>query len=186
MNLKSHALPTVGVMLLSVMTVTTVGVSAAPTAAIIALSSSSNSDSYGFSGGTNLDIMRNFQLGNYSYEIARVSQYFNRDPVCYGHKAKHAEQIMDDIERVCGALVEMSYPARKPARMLLRESNYFDCGRDQLRVDLIDKIDLGQQCVVQFINANKKEWVNGAEGNGRSGKALLCLTVAISVLALLW
>ena len=69
----------------------------------------------------------------------------------------HAEQIMNDIERVCVALIEMSYPARKPAGMLLRESNYFDCGRDQLRVDLIDKVDLGQQCAMQFINANGKE-----------------------------
>jgi hypothetical protein len=51
----------------------------------------------------------------------------------------------------------MSYPARRPAGMLLRESNYFDCGRDQLRVDLIDKIDLEQQCAVQFVNANGKE-----------------------------
>jgi hypothetical protein len=186
MNLKSRALPTVRVMLLSIMTVTTIGVSAASTAAVIALSSYSNSDSYSFSGSTSLDIMRNFQLGNYSYEITRISQYFNRDPVCYGHKAKHAEQIIDNIERVCGALVKMSYPARKPAGMLLRESNYFDCGRDQLRVDLIDKIDLGQQCAVQFINANGKAWVNGTEGNGQSGKALLCLAAAISVLTLLW
>jgi hypothetical protein len=93
---------------------------------------------------------------------------------------------MDDIERVCGALVEMSYPARKPARMLLRESNYFDCGRDQPGVDMIDKIDLGQQRAVQFINANGKEWVNRAEGNGQSGRALLCLAVAVSVLAMLW
>jgi hypothetical protein len=36
---------------------------------------------------------------------------------------------MDDIERVCDALFEMSYQVRKPAGMLLRESNYFDCGR---------------------------------------------------------
>lgn len=77
---------------------------------------------------------------------------------------------MDDIERVCGALVEMSYPARKPAGMLLRESNYLDCGRDHLRVDPIDKIDLGQQCAVQFINANGKAWVNRAKGNGQSGE----------------
>jgi hypothetical protein len=130
--------------------------------------------------------MRNFQLGGYSYELTRVSEYFGRDPVCHGHKAKHAEQIMDDIERIRGASVEMSYPARKPAGMLLRESNYFDCGRDQLRVDLIDKTDLGQQCAVKFINTNGKVWVNGAEGNGQSGRALLYLAVAVSVLALLW
>ena len=53
-------------------------------------------------------------------------------------------------------------------------------------MDLIDKIDLGQQCAVQFINANGKEWINGIEGNRQSGKALLCLIAAISVLALLW
>ena len=120
MNLQGRALPTFGVMLLSIMTVTTIGVSAASTAAVIALSSYSNSDSYSFPGSTSLDIMRNFQLGNYSYEITRISQYSNSGQVCYGHKAKHAEQIMNDIERVCGALVEMSYPARKPAGMLLR------------------------------------------------------------------
>jgi hypothetical protein len=186
MNFKGRALLTVGVMLLSAMTVTTTGVSAASTTAVIALSSYSNSDSYSFPGSTSLDVMRKFQLGNYSYEITRISQYSNRGQVCYGHNAKHAEQIMDDIERVCGALVEVSYPARKPAGMLFRESNYFDCGRDQLRVDLIDKIDPGQQCAVQFINANGKEWVNGTERNGQSGKALPCLAVTISVLALLW
>lgn len=60
----------------------------------------------------------------------------------------------------------MSYPARKLAGMLLRESNYFDCGRDQPRVDMIDKIDLGQQRAVQFINANWKESVN-LRGMGR-------------------
>ena len=53
-------------------------------------------------------------------------------------------------------------------------------------MDLIDKVDLGQQCAMQFINANGKEWVNGAEGNGQSGRALLCLAVAVSVLALVW
>jgi hypothetical protein len=66
MNLQGRALPTFGVMLLSIMTVTTIGVSAASTAAVIALSSYSNSDSYSFPGSTSLDIMRNFQLGNYS------------------------------------------------------------------------------------------------------------------------
>jgi hypothetical protein len=39
---------------------------------------------------------------------------------------------------------------------------------------------------LQFINANGKEWVNGAERNGQSGRVLLCLVVAVSVLALLW
>jgi hypothetical protein len=179
MNLKNHVLPTAG----PAITVAAIRVSAISAAAVIAHSSSSNSDSYSFPGGASLDTMRNFQLGSYSYELTRVSEYFGRDPVCHGHKAKHAEQIMDDIERVCGALVELSYPARKPVGMLLRES---DCGRDQLRVDLIDKTDLGQQCAVQFINANGKEWVNGAERNDQSRRALLCLAVAVSVLVLLW
>jgi hypothetical protein len=132
MNLKGRTLPTVEVMLLSAMTVTAIGVSAASTTAVIALSSYSNSDSYSLPGSTSQDIMPNLQLGDYSYEITRISQYFNRGPVCYGHKAKQAKQIMDDIERVCGALVEMSYPARKPAGMLLRESNYFGMTRDHL------------------------------------------------------
>ena len=52
---------------------------------------------------------------------------------------------------------KMSYLARKPVEVLLRENNYFDCGRDQLRVDLVDKIDLGQQCAVRLINANGEE-----------------------------
>jgi hypothetical protein len=107
MNLKSHALPIVGLMLLSAITVAAIGISAASAAAVIAHSGSSNSDSYSFPGGTSLDTMRNFQLGNYNYELTRVGEYFGRDPVCHGHKAKHAEQIMNDIERVCGALVEM-------------------------------------------------------------------------------
>lgn len=38
-------------------------------------------------------------------------------------------------------------------------------------MDLIDKVDLGQQCAVQFINANGKEWVNRAEGEWAKWKS---------------
>jgi hypothetical protein len=77
--------------MLSAITVAAIGVSAASAATVIARSSSSNSDSYSFPDGTNLDIMQNFQLGSYSYELTRVSEYSGRNPVCHGHKAKHAE-----------------------------------------------------------------------------------------------
>lgn len=92
---------------------------------------------------------------------------------------------MDDIERVCGVVAKVSYPALKPAGMLLRESNYFDCGRDQLRVDLINKRDRGQKCVVEFINANGKEWINGAQASQRMGGLMWGLTMAVAVLTIL-
>jgi hypothetical protein len=118
------------------------------------------------------DVIRNFQLGNYSYELVRFSEY-DLYYACLGHRASHAESVMDNIERVCGAVANLSYPAQKPARMLLRESNYFDCGRDQLKVDLIDCMDAGQRCVVQFINPNGMKWVNGAQAGGIRWLALL-------------
>ena len=87
---------------------------------------------------------------------------------------------MEKIETFCGPV---TYPAEQPAGMMLRESNYFDCGRDQLRVDVIDEADNGQNCVVRFINANGKAWVSGAEVKGRESGALLGLAVAVGVLA---
>ena len=138
-----------------------------------AVAASSNSNSYS-PGSASQDPMRNFQLGNYSYELVRFGQYdINHD--CLGHRARHAERVMANIERVCSAVADLSYPAQKPARMLLREGNYFDCGRDQLRVDVIDREDAGQQCAVQFINANGMTWVNGAQAHGISLLALLAL-----------
>jgi hypothetical protein len=128
--------------------------------------------------------MRNFQLGKYSYELVRFGQYdFAHD--CLGHPARHAESVMDNIERVCRAVADLSYPAQKPARMLLRESNYFDCGRDQLRVDVVDREDAGQQCAVQFINANGRTWVNGAQADGISLLALWWSLVASGTFTLL-
>jgi hypothetical protein len=181
MNVKSLALTA---LLLSATTAFANAASLGAAAAAVVMSSSatsSNSDSYTFPGSTSQDIMRNFQLGNYSYELVRVSQY-DLEHVCLGHKARHAEMVMDNIERVCGAV---SYPARKPAGMLLRESNYFDCGRDQLRVDLIDKSDLGQQCALGFVNANGEEWVNGAKANGRVRRGILGVAVAVGGLSML-
>ena len=69
----------------------------AATAAVVARSSDSNSSSF-----------PGLAIGNQSVQ---------------GHQAKHAETVMDNIEKVCGAVAEMSYPARKAAGMLLRESN---------------------------------------------------------------
>lgn len=141
-------------------------------------------NSYSYLGSTNQDVMRNFQLGNYSYELTRLGQY-DDSFVCYGHQARQAEIIMDNIERVCGTIDKLSYPAQKPAGMLLRESNYFDCGRDQLRVNMIDKNDAGQQCAVGFINANGKVWVNGAQANGWKELAALGLAMALGAFAIL-
>ena len=46
--------------------------------------------------------------------------------------------------------------------------------------------DLGQQCVVTFINVNGKEWISSGELNGRKDRALLGLAVAVGVLAMMW
>ena len=48
-------------------------------------------------------------------------------------------------------------------------------------MDLIDEGDSGQQCGVRFINANGKEWANGAEMKGRKGEALVGLAMAMAV-----
>ena len=68
---------------------------------------------------------------------------------------------------------------------MLRENHHFDCGRDQLRVDVIDWEDLGLQCVVRLINANGKDWISGGEVSGRKDGALLVLAVAVDVLAVM-
>ena len=46
--------------------------------------------------------------------------------------------------------------------------------------------DLGQQCVVRFINVNGKEWISSGELNGRKDRALLGLAGAVGVLAMMW
>jgi hypothetical protein len=184
MNFKYHALTTLGTMLLFAKPFHVNAVAVGVTTAAIAGSVSSRSSHIYIPGSTSQDVIRNFQLGNHSYELVRFSQYDLRH-YCFGHQARNAEGVMDDIERVCGAVAEVSYPALKPAGMLLRESNYFDCGRDQLRVDLIDKSDLGQQCAVEFINANGKEWVNGAQAKVWKGVAMSGWAMAVAVLAIL-
>ena len=132
----------------------------------------------------NHDTMRSFQIGNYSYELVRVNFYSSESSECHGHKAKHSLKIMDEIEMNCGNIAELSYPGTNAAVMLLREGNYFDCGRDQLRVDMIDKEDAGQKCVVQYINANGKKWINGA-AKSFVNSASMAVTVAVGVL-ILW
>ena len=92
---------------------------------------------------------------------------------------QHAEKIFADIEKNCGTLEiamgpTLQRPAKAAATELLRESNYFDCGRDQIRVDVVDPDDIGQQCVAEYVNANEKEWVNGA-GKREQGKILSIL-----------
>jgi hypothetical protein len=180
MNTKYFSPATLVALLLSAITtsISTAHVGFAAAAA----TTSSQHDSY--SGSKSQEVMRNFQLGNHSYELTRYSQY-DYYHGCFGHQARHAESIMDNIERVCGEISELSYPAQNPVAMLLREGNYFDCGRDQLRVDLIDKNDAGQQCAVGFINANGKVWVNGARATDRKELALLGLAMAVVAFAML-
>lgn len=72
--------------------------------------------SYGASSNSR-DTLQSFQLGNYSYELARVCQYDLRHE-CYGHQARHAASVMDSVERECGPIAHLSYPAQRPAGML--------------------------------------------------------------------
>ena len=86
---------------------------------------------------------------------------------------QHAEKIMVDISGN-GSMFGGGAPAKGAATELLRKSNYFDCGRDQICVSAMDVEDEGQKCVVGFVNADEKEWVNGA---GRIGKGEMFLAV---------
>ena len=130
----------------------------------LALSNGGSSSVYNSQGAlpsTELDSLRNFQLGNYSYQIVRVSKYDSYDS-CNGHQARHALLVMSNVQAHCTNVSELSYPAQKAPTQLLREGNYFDCGREQLWVDVVDGEDEAQNCVLGYINANNRAWVNEA------------------------
>ena len=126
-------------------------------------SSSSGYNSQGALPSTELDSLRNFQLGNYSYQIVRVSKYDSYDS-CNGHQARHALLVMSNVQAHCTNVSELSYPAQKVPTQLLREGNYFDCGREQLWVDAVDGEDEAQNCVLGYINANNRAWINSSGG----------------------
>jgi hypothetical protein len=97
-------------------------------------------------------------------------RYETEDPACcplsevLTSQYQHAEKVMPDIERNCGTGADGGprHPAQAVATELLREGNFFDCGRDSIHVSVVDMRDDGQKCVVKYVNENEKAWMNGA------------------------
>jgi hypothetical protein len=83
---------------------------------------------------------------------------------------------MDELESGCSPREAPSTPTTNSANtnILLGESHYFNCGRDQLKVDVFDQNDTGQNCLKRHIEAY---------GKGRSGAVMHLPGIAMVGLA---
>lgn len=71
-----------------------------------------------------------------------------------------------------------SSTATAPVTDPLRESDFFDCGRDQIRPSTMSLGNEGQKCVVRYTDVHEKEWVSGnCENEG--GNSFLALVVVL-------